>query len=162
MGSSAGAIMTAQYGTVISNPEYASLLDIEPAINVNQVLAVVVDDAPIDYQNMGLLCKMLVGNYVKGSIYLNKDELKKYECIPYMTKNYPAAFLLGSEYRNDMNSMADKLKTVGAYYILVDPFAESGIEQPHCFVAAERVDSVAAEAFEKLTGFLKEKISEGT
>lgn len=162
MGSSAGAIMTAQYGTVISNPEYASLLDIEPAINVNQVLAVVVDDAPIDYQNMGLLCKMLVGNYVKGSIYLNKDELKKYECIPYMTKNYPAAFLLGSEYRNDMNSMARQLADVGAKCILVDPYAENGITQPHCFVAAERVDSVAAEAFEKLTGFLKEKISEGT
>lgn len=160
MGSSAGAIMTAQYGTVISNPEYASLLDIEPSINVDQVLAVVVDDAPIDYQNMGLLCKMLVGNYVKGSIYLNKDELKKYECIPYMTKDYPAAFLLGSEYRNDMNSMARQLRNVGAKYILVDPYVENGVTQPHCFVAAERVDSVAAEAFEKLTDFLKERISE--
>ena len=94
MGSSAGAIMTAQYGTVISNPEYAALLSIDPAINVEQVSAVVVDDAPIDYQNMTLLCKMLVGNYVKGSIYLNKDELNKYECIPYMTKDYPAAFCL--------------------------------------------------------------------
>lgn len=160
MGSSAGAIMTAQYGTVISNPEYASLLSINPAISLSQVSAVVVDDAPIDYQNMGLLCKMLVGNYVKGSIYLNKGELDKYECIPYMTKDYPAAFLLGSEYRNDMNSMADKLKTVGAYYILVDPFAESGIEQPHCFVAAERVDTVAAEAFKNLTVFLKERTLE--
>lgn len=69
--------MTAQYGTVISNPEYAALLSIDPAINVEQVSAVVVDDAPIDYQNMTLLCKMLVGNYVKGSIYLNKDELNK-------------------------------------------------------------------------------------
>ena len=158
MGSSAGAIMTAQYGTVISNPEYAALLSIDPAINVEQVSAVVVDDAPIDYQNMTLLCKMLVGNYVKGSIYLNKDELNKYECIPYMTKDYPAAFLLGSEYRNDMNSMAEKLETVGAHYVLVDPFAENGIAQPHCFVAAERVDPVAAEAFKKLTGFLKERI----
>ena len=158
MGSSAGAIMTAQYGTVISNPEYAALLSIDPAINVEQVSAVVVDDAPIDYQNMTLLCKMLVGNYVKGSIYLNKDELNKYECIPYMTKDYPAAFLLGSEYRNDMNSMAEKLKTVGAHYVLVDPFAENGIAQPHCFVAAERVDPVAEEAFKKLIGFLKERI----
>lgn len=100
----------------------------------------------------------LVGNYVKGSIYLNKDELNKYECIPYMTKDYPAAFLLGSEYRNDMNSMAEKLETVGAHYVLVDPFAENGIAQPHCFVVAERVDPVAEEAFKKLIGFLKERI----
>lgn len=113
MGSSAGAIMTAQYGTVISNPEYASLLSIVPAINLEQVSAVVVDDATIDYQNMTLLCKMLVGNYVKGSIYLNKDELNKYECIQYMTADYPPAFLLGSEYRDDMNSMSEKLQSVG-------------------------------------------------
>lgn len=155
MGSSAGAIMSAQYGTIVSNPEYAKLLSIDPAINLNQVLAIVVDDAPIDYQNMELLCKMLIGNYVKGSIYLNKEELDKYECIPYMTKDYPPAFLLGSEYRKDMISMAEKLKTEGAYSILVDPFAENGIEQPHCFIASERVDPVAAEAFKKLTDFLK-------
>ena len=150
--------MTAQYGTVISNPQYAELLSIDPAIHVNQVSAVVVDDAPIDYRNMVLACKMLVGNYVKGSIYLSEDEMNRYECIPHMTKDYPSAFLLGSEYRNDMNAMAEKLEMVGAEYELVDPFAENGIAQPHCFVAAERVDPVAAEAFEKLTAFLKEKV----
>ena len=85
MGSSAGAIMTAQYGTVLSNPAYAALLNIEPALNLEQVSAVVIDDAPIDYGNMVLGCKMLIGNYVKGSIYLNKEELNRYECIPHMT-----------------------------------------------------------------------------
>ena len=157
MGSSAGAIMTAQYGTVLSNPEYAALLGIVPALNLEQVSAVVIDDAPIDYRNMVLGCKMLVGNYVKGSIYLNKDELNRYECIPHMTSDYPAAFLLGSEYRNDMIAMAEKLNEVDAEHILVDPFAEYGEEQPHCFVANERIDSVAAEAFQRLTEFLKEK-----
>ena len=157
MGSSAGAIMTAQYGTVISNPEYAALLGIESALNLEQVSAVVIDDAPIDYRNMTLSCKLLIGNYVKGSIYLNKDELNRYECIPHMTSDYPAAFLLGSEYRNDMIAMAEKLNEVDAEHILVDPFAEHGEEQPHCFVANERNDSVAAEAFNRLTEFLKEK-----
>ena len=157
MGSSAGAIMTAQYGTVISNPEYAALLGIESALNLEQVSVVVIDDAPIDYRNMTLSCKLLIGNYVKGSIYLNKDELNRYECIPHMTSDYPAAFLLGSEYRNDMIAMAEKLNEVDAEHILVDPFAEYGEEQPHCFVANERNDSVAAEAFNRLTEFLKEK-----
>ena len=113
MGSSAGAIMTAQYGTVLSNPEYAALLGIAPALSLEQVSAVVIDDGPIVYGNMTLNCKMLVGNYVKGSIYLNEDELDRYECIPYMTSDYPAAFLLGSEYRNDMIAMAEKLQEAG-------------------------------------------------
>ena len=157
MGSSAGAIMTAQYGTVISNPEYAALLGIVPALNLEQVSAVVIDDAPIDYRNMNLRCKMLIGNYVKGSIYLKEDELNRYECIPHITSEYPAAFLLGSEYRNDMIAMDEKLKEAGVEHILVDPFAEHGEVKPHCFVANERIDPVAAEAFHRLTEFLKEK-----
>ena len=157
MGSSAGAIMTAQYGTILSNPEYAALLDIEPALNLKQVAAVVIDDAPIDYRNMVLGCKMLVGNYVKGSIYLNEDERNRYECIPHMTSDYPAEFLLGSEYRNDMIAMSEKLKEADVEHILVDPLAEHGEVKPHCFVANERVDPVATEAFNRLTAFLKEK-----
>ena len=157
MGSSAGAIMTAQYGTVLSNPAYAALLGIEPALNPEQVSAVVIDDAPIDYRNMVLGCKMLVGNYVKGSIYLNEDELNRYECIPHMTSDYPAAFLLGSEYRNDLIAMAEKLKEVEVEHILVDPLAEHGEEKPHCFVANERVDEIAKEAFDRMMAFINNK-----
>lgn len=157
MGSSAGAIMTAQYGTVLSNSAYAALLGIVPALNPEQVSAVVIDDAPIDYRNMKLRCKMLIGNYVKGSIYLNEDELNRYECILHMTSEYPTAFLLGSEYRNDMIAMDEKLKEAGVEHIMVDPFAEHEEVKPHCFVANERIDPVAAEAFYRLTEFLKEK-----
>ena len=157
MGSSAGAIMTAQYGTILSNPAYAALLGIAPALSREQVSAVVIDDGPIVYGNMPLNCKLLIGNYVKGSIYLNEEELDRYECIPYMTSDYPAAFLLGSEYRNDMIAMAEKLQEAEAEHVLVDPLAEHGEERPHCFVANERIDPVAAEAFNRLTAFLQEK-----
>lgn len=157
MGSSAGAIMTAQYGTVLSNPEYASLLGIEPALKLEQVSAVVIDDAPLVYDIMPLACKLLIGNHVKGSIYLNEDELNRYECIPHMTSDYPAAFLLGSEYRNDMIAMSEKLKEVGVAHVLVDPLAEYGEVKPHCFVANERIDPIATEAFGRLTAFLEEK-----
>ena len=158
MGSSAGAIMTAQYGTILSNPAYAALLGIAPALSREQVSAVVIDDGPIVYGNMPLNCKLLIGNYVKGSIYLNEEELDRYECIPYMTSDYPAAFLLGSEYRNDMIAMAEKLQEAEAEHVLVDPLAEHGEERPHCFVANERIDPVAAEAFSRLTAFLQEKM----
>ena len=78
----------------ITSSEYAALLGIVPALNIEQVSAAVIDDAPIDYRNMKLGCKMLIGNYLKGSIYLNEDELNSYECIPHMTSDYPATFLL--------------------------------------------------------------------
>lgn len=157
MGSSAGAIMVAQYATAISSPEYAALLGIDPTISIEQVAAVVVDDAPLVYDEMPLACKILVGNYVKGSIFLDKNELERYECIPHMTADYPAAFLLGSEYRTDMLSMSEKLTELGVEHILVDPLEEYGTEQPHCFVANERTDPVAADAFVRLIDFISEK-----
>lgn len=157
MGSSAGAIMTAQYATLLSSPEYAALLEVEPALSLEQVSTVVIDDAPLDYSSMTLNCKLLIGNYVKGSIYLNKDEQNRYECILHMTTEYPAAILLGSEYRKDMVMMAEQLKAVGVEHVLIDPLEEHGEVKPHCFVANERIDPVAAEAFGRLTAFLKEK-----
>ncbi|HEL1669180.1 TPA: alpha/beta hydrolase, partial [Streptococcus suis 2651] len=61
MGSSAGAIMVAQYGSVLANQEYAQLLNIEPSIAKEHVKALVIDDAPLDYAKFSLGTKMLVG-----------------------------------------------------------------------------------------------------
>ena len=74
-----------------------------------------------------------------------------------MTADYPAAILLGSEYRKDMVMMAERLKAVGVEHVLIDPLAEHGEDKPHCFVANERIDPIATEAFDRLTAFLEEK-----
>ena len=155
MGSSAGAIISCQMGTVITAPEYAKLLGISPVLTPKQVCAIVADDAPLDYESFTLACKFLVGNYVKGSIYLNKDELNRYDCIPHMTSDYPPSIMLGSEYRYDMNEMHDKLDALGVRNELVDPYAEKGEEKPHCFVANERNDATAKEAFDRVLAFLE-------
>lgn len=157
MGSSAGAIITSQMGSIISNPEYAALLDITPTFKPEQIKAVVIDDAPLDYKSFTLACKMLIGNYVKGSIYLNKNEIKCYNNIQSLTANYPAAVLLGSEYRHDMEVMHNELDKLGSEHLHIDPYKEQGLTKPHCFVSAERTDPVAKDAFDRMMAFLNEK-----
>ncbi len=71
-----------------------------------------------------------------GFIFLNKDELNRYNCIPHMTSDYPPSIMLGSEYRYDMKEMHDQLDTLGVKNELVDPYTEKGEEKPHCFVAS--------------------------
>ena len=56
-----------------------------------------------------------------------------------------------------MVMMAEQLKAVGVEHVLIDPLEEHGEVKPHCFVANERIDPVAAEAFGRLTAFLEEK-----
>ena len=158
MGSSAGAIMTSQLGSIITNPEYASSLGITPVLKREQIMAVVLDDAPLVYEKFSLGTKILVGNYVNGSIFLTHEEIQQYNNILWVDSNYPPAVLLGSEYYVDMRDMDEFLTKAGVVHELIDPLAERDMEMQHCFVASERVDDVARDAFERMISFVKSQI----
>lgn len=158
MGSSAGAIMTSQLGSIITNPDYAEALGISSVLKPKQIKAVVVDDAPLAYDKFSLGTKVLVGNYVKGSIFLNREEVKKYNNIAWIDSNYPAAFLLGGEYYMDMRAMNSALTEMNVAHELADPLAERGVEMQHCFVAAERTDEVSKDAFERMIDFVNKQV----
>ena len=158
IGSSAGAIMTSQLGSIITNPDYAAALGISSALKPEQVKAVVLDDAPLVYDKFSLGAKVLVGNYVKGSIFLSREEKQKYNNILWVDSNYPDAFLLGSEYYVDMRAMDSALTGAGVEHALVDPLAERNLQMQHCFVASERENEVAKDAFYRMVYFIKQRV----
>ena len=75
----------------------------------------------------------------------------------YLTANYPAAVLLGSEYRHDMEVMHEELNKLACEHLHIDPYIEHGLSKPHCFVSAERTDPIAKDAFDRMISFLNEK-----
>lgn len=158
MGSSAGAIITSQLGSIITNSDYAETLGISPALKPREVKAVVIDDAPLVYNEFTLETKLLIGNYMKGSIFLSKDDVKKYNNILWVDSSYPPAVLLGSEYYTDMRHFDKALSDAGVDHELVDPLMERNMVMPHCFVGLERVDDVARDAFDRMIRFIKSKV----
>ena len=158
MGSSAGAIIASQLGSIITNPDYAAALGISPALKPREVKAVVIDDAPLVYDEFTLETKLLIGNYVKGSIFLSKDDLKRYNNILWVDSSYPSAVLLGSEYYTDMRHLDKALSDAGVVHELVDPLLERNMVMQHCFVGLERVDDVARDAFDRMIRFIKSKV----
>lgn len=48
-------------------------------LETGQVRALVIDDAPLVYDEFSLGTKVLVGNYVRGTIFLSKDEVHLYD-----------------------------------------------------------------------------------
>ena len=158
MGSSAGAIITSQLGSIITNPDYAAALGISPALKPREVKAVVIDDAPLVYDEFTLATKLLVGNYMKGSIFLSKDDVKRYNNILWVDSSYPPAVLLGSEYYTDMRHLDKALSDAGVVHELVDPLLERNMVMQHCFVGLERVDDVARDAFDRMIRFIKSKV----
>lgn len=118
-GQSAGAIMVAQYGAMMSNPEYAEHFGITPALPLDSVSALIIDDAPLIFDKFSISTKLLVGNYL-DTMSNKKAEEMKYNPIPYINENYPATFLIGSNesggYEYDMSVMDKKLSEVGVTY----------------------------------------------
>ena len=94
---------------------------------------------------------------MKGSIFLTKEEIRRYNNILWVDSNYPPAVLLGSEYYVDIRDMDEALGKVGVVHELIDPLAERNMEMQHCFVSLERVDNVAKDAFDRMIGFIKSK-----
>ncbi len=133
-------------------------MDISPVLRPEQVKAVVLDDAPLVYDKFSLGTKVLVGNYVKGSIFLNREEKQTYNNILWVDSNYPDAFLLGSEYYVDMREMDAALTSANVEHALVDPLAERDLQMQHCFVASERVNEVAKDAFDRMMYFIKQRV----
>ena len=158
MGSSAGAIITSQLGSIITNPDYAEALGISLALKPREVKAVVIDDAPLVYNEFTLETKLLIGNYMKGSIFLSKDDVKRYNNILWVDSSYPPAVLLGSEYYTDMRHLDKALSDAGVVHELVDPLLERNMVMQHCFVGLERVDDVARDAFDRMIRFIKSKV----
>ena len=158
MGSSAGAIIASQLGSIITNSDDTETLGISPALKPREVKAVVIDDAPLVYDEFTLETKLLIGNYVKGSIFLSKDDLKRYNNILWVDSSYPSAVLLGSEYYTDMRHLDKALSDAGVDHELVDPLMERNMVMQHCFVGLERVDDVAKDAFDRMIRFIKSKV----
>ena len=120
MGGSAGAIMTAQYGAILSNPEYKALYPFEeqPLLPLSALQAVVVDDAPIDiplFDNRSI--KILIGNYLDNNVFFtDKQKAHWYNAINYLNASFPPAFMTaGTEdgFPKDMAHMSEVLTGLG-------------------------------------------------
>ncbi len=57
-----------------------------------------------------------------------------------------------------MRSMNDALTEANVLHELIDPLAERNRRMPHCFVASERADAVAKDAFDRMMAFLAEQV----
>ena len=80
-----------------------------------------------------------------------EEEIKQYDNIQNLTADYPAAVLLGSEYRHE------ELNKLGCEHLHIDPYIEYGLTKPHCFVSAECTDPIAKDAFDRMISFLNKK-----
>ena len=57
-----------------------------------------------------------------------------------------------------MREMDAALIEAKVNHALVDPLAEHNLQMQHCFVALERVNEVAKDAFDRMITFIKQRV----
>ena len=152
MGSSAGAILTGQYGALLANQEYRDLLNIYPKIDPKAVKALIVEDGPFIPQNFNWGLKVLLGNYC-GTVDIHDPILQKYNAYAYFNEQMAPAFFDAGTIDgapDDMRACYEKLIALGVpteLYLPEEP-------QPHGFVNQAKDNPCAAECFGKILNFM--------
>ncbi|PPQ49282.1 alpha/beta hydrolase [Paenibacillus peoriae] len=162
MGQSGGAILAGQYGAMIANPEYAKLYNTTPVLNAEDINALVIDDAPYDWEHFNRTSKRLLGNFISGNIFSTEEQITMYNPTSFVNENYPRSFILGNNYdgngyAHDMEKLSNKLKEnnveVEFYY---EKYAD-GTEPGHGFLSDLKKDELAQKAYEKMMSFVNKK-----
>lgn len=159
MGQSGGAVMTAQYGAMISNPEYAKLYGITPALSPEAVRCLVIDDAPLIFDHFDRSGKRLLGNFISGNSFPSKEQKDMYDPIGYVTGTYPTSFVIGNNYNGngyayDMEQLYNRLRAGGVdCEFFYEPY-EDGTEPGHGYLSNLKNDALAQKCYAAMIDFL--------
>lgn len=154
MGSSAGAILTGQYGTLLANPEYRERLGIYPKIQPESIKCLVIDDAPFITENFNWKMRAMMGNFLQTVDMKSDTALSSNACAFFNEKLPPCFFDAGPKdgFPEDMRACAEKLTYLGVENELYIP---ENKELPHGFLNLARSDAEAAEGERRLIAFIE-------
>ena len=153
MGSSAGAILTGQYGALLANEDYRKLLGIYPKIDPDHVKCLIIDDAPFRTEKFNWALKAMMGNLLQTANMRSK-KAKSFNAYEYFNeKMKPCFFDAGPKdgFPEDMQACGDKLTALG---VENEVFIPGNKELPHGFLNLARTDKEAKAAEERIIAFM--------
>jgi acetyl esterase/lipase len=153
MGSSAGAILTGQYGALLASPAYRSLLGIEPKISPDAVKCLVIDDCPFQPKEFNWKMKVMTGAYL-GTVDMDAEIAQKTNAYAFFNRDLkPCFFDAGPKdgFPEDMAACGELLTSLG---VENEVFIPENRELPHGFLNLMRFDAEAAEAVRRIIAFM--------
>ncbi len=157
-GSSAGAILTGQYGALLANPDYRRRLGIDPVIDPACIKCLVIDDAPFQTENFNWRMRAMMGNFMQ-TVDMKSETAVSFNALRYFNEAMkPCFFDAGPKdgFPGDMRACAEKLTSLGVENELYIP---ENKELPHGFLNLARTDHEASEGERRLIAFMKKYTS---
>ena len=157
MGSSAGAILTAQYGALLVNPIYRERLQIQPKIDPASVRCLVIDDAPLRTECFNWKMRSMMGNYLKTTD-MSSDTALSYNAYAFFNADMKPCFFDAGPldgFPEDMLACGEKLDALGVENEVFIPEEKL----PHGFLNLARENDEAARCEKRILAFLKKYIN---
>lgn len=165
-GDSAGAQITAQMATIISNPAYARQLSIQPAIQPGQLKGVllncgVYDTGLVDYNGaFGGFLKTVMWSYSGNRDFLNDPRLKTLSVVNYVDAQFPPAFITvgnADPLKPQSLALAAKLQQLGVNTdtLFYPDNYQPGLGHEYQF---NLDDSAGKLALQRMLGFLQRQL----
>lgn len=152
MGSSAGAILTGQYGALLSNSVYRDRLGIKPKIPAEYIKCLVIDDAPFRTENYNWALRAMIGNLLK-TVDMKSDTAESFNAYAFFTDKMPPCFFDAGPkdgFPEDMRACGEKLTALGVANEVYIPTEDL----PHGFLNLARTNKQAREGEERLIAFI--------
>lgn len=159
MGDSAGAVFTAMYGVVISNPAYAKQLGITPSVTQKEVRGLIIDGAPTITEVMNWQTAAMYRVWTGTRNMKNSKPVKEIRVSHWINQNYPPSFFTaGNEgcWPEDATENYEAAKRAGAETYLYIPDIAKG-KEGHGYLNGYQTDPLAKEGVDRLIAFAKEK-----
>ncbi|MGV7116976.1 alpha/beta hydrolase [Paenibacillus sp. PK4536] len=164
MGSSAGAILSSQYGAIISNKNYADSFNIHPLLTPKEVKALVIDDAPIKTDEFNFATRVIIGNYlgIGTNEFKSTKIAEQYNTLLHVNSHYPPSFITAANddgFPKDMKALSDKLTF---YHIDHDYFYldKTHGKIAHGYLSNLKSDQNAQKSFKRLVAFINKYTKE--
>lgn len=154
-GQSAGAILTAQYGSLMASPEYRERLGITPSLSNREVKALIIDDAPFLTEQFGIKLKLMLGNYIQ-TMNMTGEAAKTYNAYRFLTAEYCPSFLTAGNtdgFPEDMSAFAKRLQELGVeqeYYFV----PQDVCPLPHGYLGLADRNEYARACFDRILAFM--------
>ena len=154
-GQSAGAVLTAQYGALLSNGDYRKELNIYPKITTNHVKALIIDDAPLRPEKYNFALWVLMANYM-GNSNIRSKQARQANAYLYIKETVPPCFMTAGNtdgFPWDMGALSEKLTNMGVeneYYFRDRSYGDL----PHGYLNMVKENAYARECFDHIIAFM--------
>jgi acetyl esterase/lipase len=161
MGGSAGAVFTAQYGVILSNPDYAARMGITPAIGMDWLKGVIIDGAPMNPARMNWATATMFRTWLNISNLKTSRQAQEIHAALWVNGSYPPAFLTAGNdgcYAEDARELHAALikNGVDSTLFIVDIKDQ---KEPHGYLNKFQTDPFAKEGLDRLLAFAKRRTS---